>query len=158
VVRTFLPQFRKLFRTLVNEETFITYFIHMITSCKWNYFLIRMGVLFFSHFTLKTQQSLLSLILLQVTLACHSYLDVRHGQLHMSHRNFLLPCRISTMSNFRHAELINTSTMPSSPRHAGIFSNFSRHAGTITNFFSLCEIIFLKGHTCQYWLIFNHQI
>jgi hypothetical protein len=76
VIWIFLPQFWKLFRTLVNEETLITYFIHMITSCKWNYFLIRMWVLC-PHFTSRTQHSLLSVILSQVTLVCHSYLEVR---------------------------------------------------------------------------------
>ena len=63
------------FRTLVNEETLITYFIHMSTSCKQNSY----GSTFFSlHF--KTQDSLLLSILLQVTLAYHSYLLV-HMQL-----------------------------------------------------------------------------
>ena len=63
------------FRTLVNEETLITYFIHMITSCKQNSY----GSTFSSlHF--KTQHSLLLSILLQVTLAYHSYLLV-HMQL-----------------------------------------------------------------------------
>ena len=63
------------FRTLVNEETLITYFIHMITSCKQNSY----GSTFFS-FHFKTQHSLLLSILLQVTLAYHSYLLV-HMQL-----------------------------------------------------------------------------
>jgi hypothetical protein len=62
-------------------------------------------------------------------------------------------------ANFsRHAGLININTMPTLPRHAGISSDFSRHAGTITKFFPPCEIIFLKGHKCQDWLILNHQI
>ena len=59
------------FRTLVNEKTLITSFIHMITSCKHNSY----GSTFSSlHF--KTQHSLLLSILLQVTLAYHSYLLV----------------------------------------------------------------------------------
>jgi hypothetical protein len=50
------------------------------------------------------------------------------------------------MSNFsRHAGLINTSTTPSSPRHAGIFSNFFRHAGTITKLFPAMRDNFLEG-------------
>jgi hypothetical protein len=76
---------------------------------------------------------------------------------HLKCYNFLPPCRISTMSNFfHHVGLINISTMPALPRNAGIFSNFSRHAGTITKFVLSCEIIPLKGHKCQDWLIFNH--
>ena len=37
----------------------------------------------------------------------------------------------------RHAGLVNICTMPTLPRHAGISSNFSRHAGTITNFLTM---------------------
>jgi hypothetical protein len=39
VAWTFLPQFRKQFRTPVNEETLITYFIHMIKSYEIKLFL-----------------------------------------------------------------------------------------------------------------------
>ena len=53
----------------------MTYFIHMIMSCKQSYFLIRIGV-HFSHSTSRTQQGLLLTVLLQVTLACFSYLLV----------------------------------------------------------------------------------
>ena len=50
----------------------MTYFIHMIMSCKQSYFLIRIGV-YFSHSTSRTQRGLLLAVLLQVTLARFSY-------------------------------------------------------------------------------------
>ena len=53
----------------------MTYFIHTIMSCKQSYFLIRIGV-HFPHSTSRTQQGLLLEVLLQVTLACFSYLLV----------------------------------------------------------------------------------
>ena len=53
----------------------MTYFIHMIISCKQSYFLIRIGV-YFSHSTSRTQQGLLLAVLLRVTLVCFSYLLV----------------------------------------------------------------------------------
>ena len=54
----------------------MTYFINMIMSCKQSYFLIRMGV-HFPRSTSRTQQSPLLAVLLQVMLACFSYLLVR---------------------------------------------------------------------------------
>ena len=51
----------------------MTYFIHMIISCKQSYFLIHI-VVHFPHFTSRTQQGLLLAVLLQVTLTCFSYL------------------------------------------------------------------------------------
>ena len=51
----------------------MTYFIHVIMSCKQSYFLIRIGV-HFSHSSSRTQQGLLLAVLLQVTLTCFSYL------------------------------------------------------------------------------------
>ena len=45
----------------------MTYFIHMIVSCKQSYFLIRLGV-HFPHFTLRTQRGLSVAVLLYVTL------------------------------------------------------------------------------------------
>ena len=46
----------------------MTYFIHMIMSCKQSYFLIRLGV-HFPYFPSRTQRGLLLTVLLQVTLA-----------------------------------------------------------------------------------------
>ena len=53
----------------------MTYFIHMIMSCKQSYFLIRIGA-HFPHSTSRTQRGLLLSVLLQVALACFSYLLV----------------------------------------------------------------------------------
>ena len=53
----------------------MTYFIHMIVSCKQSYFWIRIGV-HFLYSTSRTQQGLLLAVLLQVTLAYFSYLLV----------------------------------------------------------------------------------
>jgi hypothetical protein len=58
MVWTFLPQFRKLFRTLVNEKTLITYFIHMITSCKIKLFLsLYESTFILFHFNNSTESS-----------------------------------------------------------------------------------------------------
>ena len=46
----------------------MTYFIHMIVSCKQSYFLIRIKV-HYPHSTSRTQRGLLLTVLLQVTLA-----------------------------------------------------------------------------------------
>ena len=53
----------------------MTYFIHMIMSCKQSYFLIRIGV-HFLHSTSRTHRGVLLAVLLQVTLASSSYLLV----------------------------------------------------------------------------------
>ena len=50
----------------------MTYFIHMIMSCKQSYFLIRIGA-HFPHSTSRTQRGLLLAVLLKVTLARFSY-------------------------------------------------------------------------------------
>ena len=50
----------------------MTYFIHMIMSCKQSYFLIRIGVQF-SHSASRTQRDFLLAVLLQVTLASFPY-------------------------------------------------------------------------------------
>ena len=49
----------------------MTYFIHMIMSCKQSYFLIRIGA-HFPHSASRTQRGLLLTVLLQVTLTSFS--------------------------------------------------------------------------------------
>ena len=94
----------------------MTYFIHMIMSCKQSYFLIRIGV-HFPHSTSRTQRCLLLAILLQVTLARFSYPLVSidhdgafllcHGQYQDSIRATPTSLTMRDKSIYKHACLIH---------------------------------------------------
>jgi hypothetical protein len=68
----------------------------------------------------------------------------------------------------RHIRLSNISIMPTLANHAVIFSEPFPPCGYYYDLFSSCESItnfplhsgnnLKKGHACQHWLAFNHQI